>query len=652
MRNRTTVPAIVSALALLCAIPYLTAAAAQPTPAETPASVPATAAQAAPALAPPPPPPAQEAASPPPAEAPAEPPAESSTAGPLPEAQPGVPPPVVPIAPPRRLAPNSRQAWVAAANPLAVEAGLEVLRKGGKALDAAVAVQAMLGLVEPQSSGVGGGAFLLYYDADTGKVSAIDGREKAPAAAQPDMFLDHGRPMSFVEAVRSGRSTGVPGSIGMLATAQAKYGHLRWKELFDPAIRAATQGFKVPGRLAMFLGEGSPFPPTTEIRALFSRQDGEILQEGDLFQNPEYAKTLKRLAEEGPRALYQGTIASQIVTATHHEPLPGTLTEKDLAAYRTTWSEPVCRPYQGFTVCVPPPPSSGVSLLQMLEILERTDIAKRTPNDPQAWFLFAQASRLMYADRDRYLADPRFVTVPVAKLLDPAYIKLRAALIGQRAGAPPLPGNLAPNGRDATNESAGTSHFVVVDAEGDVVSMTTTVESIFGSGRTVGGFVLNNQLTDFNFEPTEGGKPVANAVHGGKRPRSSMSPVIVLDKSNNFVAALGSPGGSAILEYNAKTLVALLAWKLSLQQAVELPNLIARGETFSGELGRFSPALLAGLRERGIELKSGHAENSGVHAVLRHPDGTYEGAADSRREGVARLLPPAQKPLKRAVGAN
>ena len=217
---------------------------------------------------------------------------------------------------------------MAAANPLAVEAGLEILGKGGKAVDAAVAVQAMLGLVEPQSSGVGGGAFLLYYDAGTGKVSAIDGRETAPAAAAPDMFLEHGRPMSFVEAVRSGRSTGVPGAIGMLYTAHAKVGGLRWKELFEPAIRAASQGFKVSARLAMFLGEGSPFPPTTEIRALFSRQDGEILQDGDLFQNPEYAKTLQRLADEGPRALYQGTIAAQMVTATHQEPLPGTMTRE------------------------------------------------------------------------------------------------------------------------------------------------------------------------------------------------------------------------------------------------------------------------------------------------------------------------------------
>jgi gamma-glutamyltranspeptidase/glutathione hydrolase len=282
-----------------------------------------------------------------------------------------------------------------------------------------------------------------------------------------------------------------------------------------------------------------------------------------------------------------------------------------------------------------------VSLLQMLSILDRTDIAGRRPNDPQAWFLFAQASRLMYADRDRYVADPRFVPVPVERMLDPAYVRLRAQLIGRHAGPAPLPGDLPlPRGRDATAESAGTSHFVIVDADGNVVSMTTTVESIFGSGRTVGGFVLNNQLTDFSFVPLEAGRPIANAVRGGKRPRSSMAPIIVLDRAGNFIGALGSPGGSAILEYNAKALVGLLAWKLTLQQAIELPNLIARGDNYSGEIDKFSPGVLAGLRDRGIELKPGHAENSGLQGVLRRADGTYEGAADSRREGVARMLAP------------
>ena len=601
-----------------------------------------------------------EAQAPPAVEAP--PAAQPPAAAPAPAVA-EAPPPATPVAPPAAAPPprvslfhrrphGAQPAWVAAANPLAVDAGLEILGKGGNAIDAAVAVQAMLGLVEPQSSGIAGGAFLLHYDAHTRKVSAVDGRERAPAGAQPDMFLDeHGKPLPFVEAVRSGRSTGVPGAIAMLYAAHAKRGALRWKELFQPAIRAASLGFKVPARLALFLGEGSPFPPTNEVRTLFSRPDGETIQEGDLFRNPEYARTLERIALDGPRALYEGAVANEIVATTHQAPFPGTMTLKDLTSYRAIWAAPLCRPYRGYTVCVPPPPSSGVCLLEMLSILDKTDIAGRHPADPQAWFLFAQASRLIYADRDRYVADPRFVQVPVERLLDPAYVRLRLQLIGQHAGAAPPAGEISmPRGRDATAESAGTSHLVVVDADGNAVSMTTTVESVFGSGRTLRGFVLNNQLTDFSFVPTDAGRPVANAVRGGKRPRSSMSPIIVLDRAGNFVAALGSPGGSAILEYNAKALVGLLAWKLSLKQAIELPNLIARGDTFSGELAKFSPALLAGLRERGIELKTGHAENSGLHGVVRLADGSYEGAADSRREGVARMLP-AQTRAKHA-GAN
>jgi gamma-glutamyltranspeptidase / glutathione hydrolase len=546
---------------------------------------------------------------------------------------------------------KTHQAWVAAANPMAVDAGIEILKHGGKAIDAAVAVQAVLGLVEPQSSGVGGGSFLMYYDAHTGKVSAYDGREKAPAEAPTDMFLDgHGRPLPYVEAVRSGRSTGVPGAIAMLWSAHKKLGALPWQELFQPAVRLATQGIKVPARLAMFLGEGSPFPPTNEVRTLFSRPDGETLEEGDEFKNPDYAQTLQRIAQEGPSALYEGSIAAEIVRVTRLTPLPGTMTLKDLSTYRPEVTDALCRPYRDYRVCVPPPPSSGVALLQMLEMLDDTNIAQRGASDPQSWFLFAQASRLMYADRDRYVGDPRFVTVPIERLLDPAYVRARVQLIGERAGAPPAPGDIAvPRARDATTESAGTSHFVVMDADGNVVSMTTTVESVFGSGRTVGGFVLNNQLTDFSFDPTDAGHPAANAVQGGKRPRSSMAPVIVLDRHGDFVAALGSPGGSNILEYNAKTLVALLAWKMSLKQAIELPNLIARGDIFSGEIAKFPPAILAGLRERGIELKSGHAEGSGLHGIVRLADGTFEGAADSRREGVARMLVPDSSQPKHAV---
>jgi gamma-glutamyltranspeptidase/glutathione hydrolase len=629
---------VVGSLLILAAL-ALTGVPAAAQVASTPEPEPAAAPASQPLPAPPAQQPAAEAAAP---------------AAPSPES-----PPNVAESAPAAAAPPSMfhhrahrgQAWVVAANPLAVDAGLEILRKGGTAVDAAVAVQAMLGLVEPQSSGIGGGAFLMYYDARSGEVSALDGREKAPAGATPSMFLDeHGKPLSYFEAVRSGRSTGVPGVVAMLFTAHKRYGGLQWRELFQPAIRAATDGFKVPARMASFLGEGSPFPPTNEVRTLFARPDGGTVEEGDEFRNPDYVRTLSRIALEGPSALYTGSIAAELVKITHEAPSAGTLTLKDLSGYRAEWLPALCRPYRRYSVCVPPPPAGGVSLLELLGTLEKTDIADRGPNDPQAWFLFAQASRLMYADRDRYVADPHFVAVPVERLLDPNYLRVRAQLIGEHAGAAPQPGNVfVPRGRDATQESAGTSHFVVVDADGNVVSMTTTVESVFGSGRTVGGFVLNNQLTDFSFAPTDGGRPAANAVQGGKRPRSSMAPVIIIDKDHNFFAALGSPGGSAILEYNAKAVVALLAWKLSLKQAIELPNVIARGDTYSGELARLSPVVVTGLRDRGIDLKGGRAENSGFHGVLRHADGTYEGAADSRREGVAGMIPAARRDAPHAV---
>jgi len=317
------------------------------------------------------------------------------------------------------------------------------------------------------------------------------------------------------------------------------------------------------------------------------------------------------------------------------------MSRDDLRAYQPRVTDPLCGPYLVYIVCVPPPPSSGVALLQLLAILDRTDIALRGPDDAQAWFLFAEASRLMYADRDRYVADPAFVEVPIAGLLDPDYVARRAALIGPVAGPPPAAGVPAPiqRGPDSTNESTGTSHFVVVDAAGNVASMTTTVESLFGSGRAVGGFMLNNQLTDFSFDPVgPDGELVANAVGQGKRPRSSMAPVIVLNRESQVVAALGSPGGTAILGYNAKTLVGLLAWELPLQQAIDLPNLIARGADFFGEVSKFPPEIQAALAERGIVIKSGRGEESGLHGVVLHDDGSTEGAADPRREGVYRTV--------------
>ena len=539
-------------------------------------------------------------------------------------------------------APVLHEAGVAAANPMAVDAGLEILAAGGNAADAAVAVQSMLGLVEPQSSGLGGGGFLLYFDAATKRITAFDGRETAPAAASPGMFLDeNGAPLSYRDAVLSGRSTGVPGAIAMLGAVHARHGALSWQRLFEPAILAAESGFPVPQRLARFANSNFPQAAEPDVRALFSGNDGGPVQAGERLTNAVYAATLRQVATRGPRALLEPPISDAIIARTHGEPRPGTLSARDFTAYQPGIGDPLCGPFLVYVVCVPPPPSSGVSLLQLLAILDRTDIALRGPGDPQAWFLFAEASRLMYADRDRYVADPAFIDVPVAGLLDPDYIALRASLIGATAGPAPAPGSPAPiqRGTDATIEATGTSHFIVVDAAGNVASMTTTVESLFGSGRAVGGFMLNNQLTDFSYRPVIDGLPVANAVAGGKRPRSSMAPVIVLDREGNLVAALGSPGGTAILGYNAKTLVGLLGWKLTLQQAIDLPNMIARGDEFFGEASKLSPKVVAGLATRGITIKPGRGEESGLHGVVLHADGHSEGAADPRREGVWKTLP-------------
>jgi gamma-glutamyltranspeptidase/glutathione hydrolase len=503
-----------------------------------------------------------------------------------------------------------------------------------------VAVQAALGLVEPQSSGIGGGAFLLHYDAARGRVTAYDGREASPAGATPNMFLDDaGQPLPYADAVTSGRATGVPGAMAMLGLAHEAHGDLPWSALFEGVARTAEDGFAVPKRLARFAGSDFPQARGADARALFGTPDGGTVQAGETLRNPGYAATLRVLAAQGPRALLEPPLADRIVERTQAEPRPGSLVRADFAAYRPRTGEPLCRPYRVYVVCVPPPPSSGVSLLQMLAILERTDIAARGPADAQAWFLFAEASRLMFADRDRYVADPAFVAVPVQGLLDPGYVAARAALIGAQAGEPPVAGeppHAAAFGADATDEAVGTSHFVVVDAAGNVVSMTTTVESLFGSGRAVDGFFLNNQLTDFSFRPLDGDRPVANAVAPGKRPRSSMAPVIVLDGEGRVVAALGSPGGSAILTYNAKTLVGLLDWNLPLQQAVELPNLIARGKDFFGEAAKFPPDVLEGLKARGVEVKPGRGEESGLHGVVLRDPARPEGAADPRREGVWR----------------
>ncbi|MBO9557565.1 MAG: gamma-glutamyltransferase [Caulobacter sp.] len=533
---------------------------------------------------------------------------------------------------------------VAAANPLAVEAGLRVLRDGGTAVDAAVAVQAVLGLVEPQSSGLGGGSFMVFYDAKTGKVTAYDGREKAPQGATPQLFMGpDGKPLNFVTAVLSGRSTGVPGAVGMLAQAQKEHGKAAWNTLFKDAERLADGGFTVSPRLAgMINSPRVPQNTAPDVIAYFTKPNGQRYQAGDTLKNPAYAATLRDLAGKGPSALYEGPLAQKIVDRLHQGDLPSTMTLADLKAYKPRSADALCRPWKVYTVCVPNPSSSGVSVIQALMMLEHTDIAKRGPTDPVAWTQLAEAERVMYADRDRYVGDPSFVKVPVDGLLDPAYVAERAKLIGQTAGAAPpfgLPKGAPVVGPDSTQEPAGTTHMVIVDPMGNVVSMTTTVESVFGSGRMVGGFFLNNQLTDFNFDPRDGdGAPGANAVAGGKRPRSSMVPIVVLDKDGKFLAALGSPGGSAILSYNLKAMVGVFDWGLTMQQAINLPNLVARGDMFSADVDRFGPQMTAALQARGVAIKTGQVEGSGLHGVIVRPGGVLEGGADPRREGVAKGL--------------
>ncbi|WP_044335509.1 gamma-glutamyltransferase family protein [Sphingomonas hengshuiensis] len=531
------------------------------------------------------------------------------------------------------------QIFVAAANPLAAEAGMAVLRRGGSAVDAAVAVQAMLSLVEPQSSGVGGGAFMTYYEASTRKVSVYDGRETAPAGASEGMFLGaDGKALSFFDAVVSGRATGVPGAVKMLDLAHREHGALAWRTLFGDAERVAEQGFAISPRLGRFLTGRFPQNSAPDAVAYFTNADGSRMKTGDVLRNPAYAAFLKRLASEGVAALYAGPTAQRIVARTNAAPLGGTMTMADLAAYRPVKREALCGSYRTYLVCTPPPPSSGVGLLQLMALLERTDIAARGPTDPQAWFLFAEASRVMYADRDRYVGDPAFAKVPVAGMLAPAYIGERAKLIGAVAGPAPVAGTpegAVVAGRDRTLEPMGTSHFIVGDAKGNVVSMTTTVESIFGSGRMVDGFFLNNQMTDFSLQPRDAqGRLSVNAPAPGKRPRSSMTPLILLDGERRFAGALGSAGGNAILPYVAKSLVGAVDWGLPMQDALALPNLVARGESFNGEVTKFSPAILAGLAERGVTLRPGQGEDSGLQGVIVR-DGRIDGGYDPRREGRA-----------------
>jgi gamma-glutamyltranspeptidase / glutathione hydrolase len=492
---------------------------------------------------------------------------------------------------------------VAAAHPLAAEAGAEVLRRGGSALDAAVAVQMVLGLVEPESSGIGGGAFVLHWSAREKKLRSYDGRETAPAAARPDRFLQDGKPLSFLDAAVGGRSVGVPGVLRMLEAAHRRHGRLPWDQLFLRAIRIAEQGFEVSPKLREAL-ERAP-----ELKKFYP---------SDRVVNRAYAETLRVIARGGARMFYEGDIAKDVVLAVRTHARPGDLTEEDLRNYRALERDPVCGPYREWRICSMGPPSSGgIAVLQILGILERTAFARARPESPVALHLFAEAGKLAYADRARYLGDPDFIPVPASRLLNPSYLQARSRLITEKAM------QLAPPG----DTEGGTSHFSIVDAQGDIVSMTTTIESAFGSRIMVRGFLLNNQLTDFDFVP---GGP--NAVAPGKRPRSSMAPTVVFANHATPHLVIGSPGGAMIINYVAKALVGTLDWGLDIQRAIELPNFGSRNGPTLIEQGSGYVALGGQLAERGHQVDK-IPLTSGLHGIERVAGG-WRGGADPRRNGM------------------
>jgi len=545
------------------------------------------------------------------------------------------------------------QPIVVAAEPEAAQAGMDVLRRGGTAADAAVAVQTVLGLVEPQSSGLGGGAFMLWYDAKTGQISDYNGRETAPAAATPDLFMGtDGKPLAFTDAVVSGRATGVPGAMFLLDQAQKDHGNQDWGSLFTAATDLADNGFTVTKRLGNYL-QNVDFAEkhTPDFIAYLGNGNGGYHKTGDIIRNPAYAATLRAFARQRSDVFRQGPIAEAIVAKTHEAPLPGGMALSDLAAYKvkvTTTApyttvggyagKPVCITYHIYIVCSNNAPSGGIALLQGLKIAESQPLAAWGVHDPRSWQVVIEAERLMYADRDQYEADTALFTSQQDAYLNPDYLKARSALINiGTVNATPKAGDLPMQvAMDRTLEPGGTTHFVIRDTYGNVLSMTTTVESFFGTGRMAGGFFLNNQLTDFSFSPqTVDGLPVANSVAPGKHPRSSMSPVIVFDSTGKQVlAAVGSPGGSAILAYNLKTLIGLLDWNLSMQDAINLPIVMARGDTIRIEQPRMEPAVWDGLTGMGYKLSPLAGEESGLNGILRQPDGSFDGGSDPRREGV------------------
>jgi gamma-glutamyltranspeptidase/glutathione hydrolase len=548
----------------------------------------------------------------------------------------------------------TRQA-VAAANPLATDAGHQVLRAGGSALDAAIAVQMVLGLVEPQSSGIGGGAFLLHFDGQ--KVTAHDGRETAPAGARADMFMDQGKPLPFADAVQSGHSVGVPGVVRMLEAAHRQHGRLPWAQLLAPAITLAEQGFRVSPRLHSLLQADALLKKDPLALRFFYQADGQAWPVGHVLRNPEYAHVLRGIAQGGSRALHEGPVAAAMVARTTQAPRPGTLSLQDLANYQPRMREALCFDHtaasRAYRLCGFPPPSSGqIAIGQILGMLGHTQALgpelSGGPPSPDWLHRYTEASRLAFADRAQYVADPDFVSAPAGdwrSLLAPGYLRERSQLIGAQAMKEAPAGQ--PGGQTTsfapmpTQTEYGTSHISVVDAQGRAVAMTTTIEAAFGSRRMVttdptrpGGFLLNNELTDFSLVPADAqGRPIANRVEPGKRPRSSMSPTLVFDKATGqLLMSGGSPGGALIIHYTAKLLTGTLHWGLNAQQAIDLPNFGSLGGPTLLEGQRFDRSTLNALKARGHEVREIEM-TSGLQAIERTPQGWF-GGADPRREGL------------------
>ncbi|TFV98604.1 gamma-glutamyltransferase [Oxalobacteraceae bacterium OM1] len=544
---------------------------------------------------------------------------------------------------------TAKKFMVAAANPLATDAGYQVLRAGGSAVDAAIAVQMVLTLVEPQSSGIGGGAFLMHYDGKT--VKAFDGRETAPAAATDKLFqTPEGKAMPFIQGVVGGRSVGAPGVLRMLEMAHKQYGKLPWASLFQPAIKLAEEGFAVSPRLASLLKTEQYLKKDPAAAAYFYDKDGNPRPAGYVLKNPQLAKVLRDIATGGPDVFYKGQIARDIEAKVKTHPTnPGLLTATDIAGYQAKVREPICTDYKSWTVCgMPPPSSGGIAIAQMLGMLETKNIGRYAPKDgmlnPEGVHLFSEAGRLAYADRGRYVADTDFVPLPgnsVKPLLDKTYLAQRAALITDKSmgqakfGVPP--GVNVAWGTDTSPELPCTSHISIVDANGDAISMTTTVEDVFGSRQMVDGFILNNQLTDFSFDAVDANGPVANRVEPGKRPRSSMAPTLVFDKATKkLVLSTGSPGGSAIINYVGKVLVGTLDWGLNVQQAISLPNFGSRNGPTELEQGHVSEALVEALKAKGHNVRV-MEQTSGLQGIMRtkiNGEEVWFGGADPRREGI------------------